>query len=56
MSLWEVDDDATSFMMQSFYQNLLNGMNKRDAFASAQKEVKKKYTDPRYWAAFIMLD
>ena len=56
MSLWEVDDDATSFMMQSFYQNLLNGMNKRDAFESAQKEVKKKYSDPRYWAAFIMLD
>ena len=56
MSLWEVDDDATSFMMQSFYQKLLNGMNKRDAFESAQKEVKKKYTDPRYWAAFVMLD
>ena len=56
MSLWEVDDDATSFMMQSFYRNLINGMYKRDAFDAAQKEVKKKYTDPRYWAAFIMLD
>lgn len=56
MSLWEVDDEATSYMMQSFYRNLFKGMNKRDAFESAQKEVKKKYTDPRYWAAFIMLD
>lgn len=56
MSLWEVDDDATSFMMQSFYRNLLKGMDKNDAFELAQKDVKKKYTDPRYWAAFIMLD
>lgn len=56
MSLWEVDDEATSFMMQSFYRNLLKGMGKNDAFEAAQKDVKKKYTDPRYWAAFIMLD
>lgn len=56
MSLWEVDDDATSFMMQSFYRNLLKGMDKRDSFEGAQKEAKKKYADPRYWASFIMLD
>ena len=56
MSLWEVDDEATSFMMQSFYRNLLKGMGKKDAFEAAQKDVKKKYTDPRYWAAFIMMD
>ena len=56
MSLWEVDDDATSFMMQSFYRNLLKGMEKKDAFEASQKDLKKKYTDPRYWAAFIMLD
>ena len=56
MSLWEVDDKATSLMMQSFYNNLMNGMNKRDAFDLAQETVKKKYMDPRYWAAFIMLD
>lgn len=56
MSLWEVDDDATSFMMQSFYRNLLKGMDKNGAFEAAQRDVKKKYTDPRYWAAFIMLD
>lgn len=56
MSLWEVDDKATSLMMQSFYINLSKGMDKRDAFDSAQKEVRKKYTDPRYWSAFIMLD
>lgn len=56
ISLWEVDDKATSLMMQSFYIKLLKGMNKRDAFEEAQKEVQKKYKDPRYWAAFILLD
>ena len=56
MSLWEVDDQATSYMMQNFYKNLVKGKTKREAFSIAQTEVKKKYTDPRYWAAFIMLD
>ena len=56
MSLWEVDDKATSMMMQLFYSNLIKGMTKRDAFNDAQNEVKKKYEDPRYWASFIMLD
>lgn len=56
MSLWEVDDQATSLMMQTFYSNLVKGKGKRESFAAAQKEVRKKYVDPRYWAAFIMLD
>lgn len=56
MSLWEVDDQATSLMMQTFYRNLVRGKNKRESFTTAQDEVRKKYSDPRYWAAFIMLD
>ena len=56
MSLWEVDDQATSLMMQTFYSNLVKGKSKRASFSAAQNEVRKKYADPRYWAAFIMLD
>ena len=56
MSLWEVDDRTTSLMMQAFYRNLVKGKTKRDSFKAAQSEVKEKYPDPRYWAAFIMLD
>ena len=56
MSLWEVDDQATSLMMRNFYSNLVKGKSKRESFNAAQKEVRKKYSDPRYWAAFIMLD
>lgn len=56
MSLWDVDDQATSLMMSEFYKNLLKGKGKRDSFYLAQREVKKVFSDPRYWAAFIMLD
>lgn len=58
MSLWQVHDDATSLFMQTFYENLFNGMSKRDAFERAQQTMQqhKDYSDPYYWASFIMLD
>lgn len=56
MSLWAVDDQATSLMMETFYKNLLSGKPKRDAFKIAQKTVRSQYEDPSYWASFIMLD
>ena len=56
MSLWDVDDNATALMMKTFYRELTAGKDKREAFALAQKEVKKIYKDPLQWAAFIMLD
>lgn len=58
MSLWSVDDNATQMMMTEFYTNLTNGMPKREAFLAAQKTVKTTpgFENPRYWAAFIMLD
>ena len=58
MSLWPVDDNATLLMMTEFYSNLTNGMTKREAFLAAQNKVKTTagFENPRYWAAFIMLD
>ena len=56
MSLWDVDDQATALMMKVFYKNLMGGKGKREAFSIAQNEVRKKYVDPRYWAAFIMIN
>ena len=56
MSLWRVDDAATSLMMRTFYEHLLAGKSKREAFAIAQLAVKSEYKDPYYWASFIMLD
>ena len=56
MSLWKVDDNATSLMMQTFYEHLLSGMSKREAFNLAQAAVRAKYSEPYYWAGFVMLD
>ena len=56
MSLWKVHDNATSLMMQTFYEHLLSGMSKREAFNLAQAAVRAKYPEPYYWAGFIMLD
>ena len=56
MSLWKVDDKATSEMMQLFYSKWLSGMDKREAFRLSQQELKRKYNEPYYWAGFVMLD
>jgi len=50
-SLWEVDDQATSYLMAEFYADLKKG-NKRDALRQAQLATKKKFGHPYYWAAF----
>lgn len=56
MSLWKEDDNATSLMMQTFYEHLLSDMSKREAFNLAQAAVRAKYPEPYYWAGFVMLD
>ena len=45
MAIWPVDDDATQLLMTSFYRNLCQGMSKREAFRSAQQEVRNYTTD-----------
>lgn len=58
MSLWQVHDDATSLFMQTFYKHWLDGKSKHKAFTMAQKTMQEHpdYSNPYYWAAFIMLD
>ena len=58
MSLWSVDDDATQLLMTAFYRewslNPSKGMISK-AFNKAQREVQKKYPQPYYWGAFVLL-
>jgi tetratricopeptide (TPR) repeat protein len=58
MSLWQVNDNATSLFMSQFYKNLTDGQTKQEAFMNAQKSLRDShdFSDPKYWAAFIMLD
>ena len=55
MSLWSVDDQATQMLMNNFYTNWLKGMDKHEAFLLAQQDLRKKYAEPYYWVAFIMI-
>jgi CHAT domain-containing protein len=57
MSLWPVDDAATQLLMQQFYTNWIGKKHdKRTAFSMAQLVLRQQYSDPKYWAGFILLD
>jgi CHAT domain-containing protein len=55
MSLWPVDDKATQILMTEFYKNYAVSQNVETSFKTAQLEVKNKYPQPFYWAAFVLL-
>ncbi len=51
-SLWQVDDKATSMIMEEFYRNLKT-MDKRTALRLAQLKIINTYNEhPFFWAAF----
>jgi CHAT domain-containing protein len=57
MSLWKVPDQETSELMQSFYRKWLGGLDKHEAFRSAQMEMRTKFpAEPNKWAGFVMVD
>lgn len=59
MSLWNVSDKTASDFMVTFYKRLAdkaNARNKRKAFEETKEIIRKKYSDPYHWAAFVMLD
>lgn len=59
MSLWPVEDSATSALMQHFYQQLLAGASKVEALCRAQRALIQgpdpASTHPYYWAAFRLV-
>ncbi|MFO1381188.1 MAG: CHAT domain-containing protein [Chitinivorax sp.] len=53
-SLWEVDDEATSMLMMSFYQQLRQH-GKREALRLAQRETLARFPHPYFWSAFYLI-
>lgn len=53
-SLWNVNDQATYDFMVAFHTALTHGLNKAEAVQQAQIETRRKYPQPRYWAAFAL--
>lgn len=57
MSLWSVPDQQSREIMVSFYEHWLNEkMSINDALRTAQKEMREKYKDHYYWAAFVLIE
>lgn len=57
VSLWNVDDEATSHLMERFYLELLTrGAPAAEALRRAQTAVRDqpRWSAPRYWAGFVV--
>ncbi len=55
LSLWKVPDKETAELMTSFYSHWIKGKLLKEAFKSAQADMRSKYT-PFYWAAFVLVE
>jgi CHAT domain-containing protein/uncharacterized protein HemY len=55
VSLWAVDDAATTELMQEFYQQWQQNPDKAQALRQATLTTKQKHPDPRLWAAFTLI-
>ncbi len=57
VSLWKVDDEGTSQLMQEFYKQILQqGKSPSAALRAAQLKLLQdsKWNKPSYWAAFTL--
>jgi len=61
VSLWPVDDSATSLLMMGFYNKLVNIDNNKSEFKDCLRYAKlkllesRKYAHPYYWSPFILV-
>ena len=57
MSLWPADDASTSVIMQSYLQQLKEGLSKDQALRQAKLQYLEEHpqTHPFYWATFVQM-
>ncbi|OLP15565.1 hypothetical protein BST81_25485 [Leptolyngbya sp. 'hensonii'] len=55
VSLWQVPDIQTGFLMTHFYQNLSRNSDKAQSLRQAMLATLKQYPDPKDWAAFTLI-
>ncbi|HEX9199440.1 MAG TPA: CHAT domain-containing protein [Acidobacteriaceae bacterium] len=52
-SLWVVDDASTALLMESLHTHLRAGESTPAALRHAELEVRRKFPQPFFWAAFV---
>lgn len=55
MSLFKVSDEVTADLLNEFYKNWLKTGNKRQSLYDAKIYILKKYEQPIYWGAFVLI-
>lgn len=57
VSVKNVDDKATSVLMEYFYKNIANGSTYIDALRNAQLQMMTHplFNEPKYWSNFILI-
>jgi CHAT domain-containing protein len=55
VSLWPVQDEPTSELMQELYRHLRNGSPTAEALQAARETTRCNNPDPRHWAGFIAI-
>jgi CHAT domain-containing protein len=55
-TMWKVDDEATSILMNEFYGQLSTGKEKGESLRLAQETLSKnsRYSHPYFWSAFVL--
>jgi len=59
LSLWQVSDDGTALFMQRFWAKVKAGTSHARALSETKREMQrgeagKSYSDPYYWAPFVL--
>jgi CHAT domain-containing protein len=55
MSLFKVSDEVTADLLNQFYTNWVKTGNKRQSLYDAKTYILKKYQQPIYWGAFVLV-
>jgi len=56
VSLWEVSDQSTALLMEEFYRQLAQGIDKVEALKKSKEYLRMKgYENPYFWAPFILI-
>lgn len=56
MSLSVINDSITAEFMREYYQQIVEGNDKRSALTGARNIIRRKYPSSMDWASFILLD